>query len=199
MPDPSAPGAPDPTAAAILNAVLRVLTQKGLKGATTRAIALEAGVNEVTLFRRYGNKTGLIHAAILSRAGTVQQNAVQYTGNLEADLLHLTREYLYALETVGPVVRVMVTEFPQHPELSSVLDGPRLLFRAIAELLTRYQQAGQLQPEPIGTLLPAFIGPLVLPYLLPGVVPLILGENMPPLDPAEHVTRFLHGRKGEQP
>ena len=48
----------------ILRAFLRVVTARGLEGTTTRAVAEEAGVNEVTLFRHFGDKAGLALAAV---------------------------------------------------------------------------------------------------------------------------------------
>src|ERR1700756_735384 len=43
----------------ILDAARRVYAQHGFRGATTRLIATEAGVNEVTLFRTFGSKSTL--------------------------------------------------------------------------------------------------------------------------------------------
>lgn len=43
----------------ILDAAKRVYAQHGFRGATTRLIAIEAGVNEVTLFRTFGSKAAL--------------------------------------------------------------------------------------------------------------------------------------------
>src|SRR3954463_6180767 len=40
----------------ILQAAARVYAQHGFRGATTRLIAIEAGVNEVTLFRTFGSQ-----------------------------------------------------------------------------------------------------------------------------------------------
>ena len=48
----------------ILEAALRVFAETGYRGATTRRIAQEADVNEVTLFRHFGSKEELIHAAV---------------------------------------------------------------------------------------------------------------------------------------
>lgn len=190
----SDPPTPAPATDPLLDAALMVLAERGLKGATTRAIAERAGVNEVTLFRRYGTKTELIRAAVLRRSGLLRQNGVQYSGNLQADLTRLTREYQNALQNVGPVIRVLVMEFPRHPELKEVLDGPRQLFGEIAALLGRYQQEGQLRPEPMTSLLPAFLGPIILPHLAPDIAPLLLQGEMPGTDPETHVERFLHGR-----
>lgn len=47
----------------ILDATIKLLDQDGWKGATTKRIAVEAGVNEVTVFRKFKNKETLLKAA----------------------------------------------------------------------------------------------------------------------------------------
>jgi AcrR family transcriptional regulator len=49
----------------ILDAAARVYAKHGFKGATTRLIAIEAGVNEVTLFRTFGSKGALLEAVLI--------------------------------------------------------------------------------------------------------------------------------------
>ncbi|GAC1475532.1 MAG: hypothetical protein PVS2B1_01810 [Candidatus Dormibacteraceae bacterium] len=48
----------------IIDAFLAVVGKNGLERATTRAVAAEAGVNEVTLFRHFGDKPTLTTEAI---------------------------------------------------------------------------------------------------------------------------------------
>lgn len=48
----------------ILSAFLRLAVQRGLDGVTTREVAAEAGVNPVTLFRRFGDKNTIAVEAI---------------------------------------------------------------------------------------------------------------------------------------
>ena len=48
----------------LLEAAARVFAETGYRGATTRRIAHEAGVNEVTLFRHFGSKGDLIQEAL---------------------------------------------------------------------------------------------------------------------------------------
>lgn len=48
----------------ILEAAGRVYAKHGFRGATTRLIAMEAGVNEVTLFRTFGSKGALLEAVL---------------------------------------------------------------------------------------------------------------------------------------
>ena len=51
----------------ILGAAATVYAQYGFRGATTRLIAAEAGVNEVTLFRTFGSKAQLLQAMLHSQ------------------------------------------------------------------------------------------------------------------------------------
>lgn len=48
----------------ILEAAARVYSETGFRGTTTRRVAQEAGVNEVTLFRHFGTKEALVKAAL---------------------------------------------------------------------------------------------------------------------------------------
>jgi AcrR family transcriptional regulator len=48
----------------ILQAAALVYAQHGYRGATTRRIADEAGVNEVTVFRHFGNKSALLASVV---------------------------------------------------------------------------------------------------------------------------------------
>lgn len=49
-------------AADILAAAAELFAERGYKATTTRAIAERAGVNEVTVFRRFGSKRGILEA-----------------------------------------------------------------------------------------------------------------------------------------
>lgn len=53
----------DDTERKILDATIKILDKEGWEGATTKRIAAEAGVNEVTLFRRFKTKQLLLEAA----------------------------------------------------------------------------------------------------------------------------------------
>ncbi len=63
----------EPTRQHLLDAAARVYAEAGFRGATTRRIAEEAGVNEVTLFRTFGSKAALIEEAVRasSASGTL--------------------------------------------------------------------------------------------------------------------------------
>jgi AcrR family transcriptional regulator len=49
----------NPTEDRVLRTFLRLVAQRGIEATTTRLLAEEAGVNEVTIFRRFGDKARL--------------------------------------------------------------------------------------------------------------------------------------------
>ena len=51
----------DNTEEKIVNATFNILQKEGVTKATTKRIAKEAGVNEVTIFRKFENKNNLIN------------------------------------------------------------------------------------------------------------------------------------------
>ena len=55
--------APTETAERILTAFLKLAAERGFEATTTRAVAEEAGVNEVTIFRNFKDKATLIREA----------------------------------------------------------------------------------------------------------------------------------------
>ena len=81
----------------ILEAAFALFTSRGIDATTTREIAAAAEVNEVTLFRHFGTKDGLVRAAVEHSvpAETLPRlDDLQLTGNLQADLVTITRTVL---------------------------------------------------------------------------------------------------------
>jgi AcrR family transcriptional regulator len=102
----------------LLRAAARVFARDGLTGATTRAIAREADVNEVTLFRHFRSKQGLLKAVVQENfsAAPAQPDAAQppHTGNLRADLRDHARRYEQLLRDSLPLIRTMIGEIHHH-------------------------------------------------------------------------------------
>jgi AcrR family transcriptional regulator len=109
---------PAQTRQRIIDAAGRVFAQQGLAGATTRVIAEEAGVNEVTLFRHFQTKDRLLAEVVGQNFGPTATPdsatpALVSTPDLHADLLELGRRYQELLQTNLPLVRTMIGEI-QH-------------------------------------------------------------------------------------
>jgi AcrR family transcriptional regulator len=61
----------------ILDVAVKLFSQKGFRGTTTKEIALAAGVNEAIIFRHFATKSDLYAAIIDGKAGSANVKAVQ--------------------------------------------------------------------------------------------------------------------------
>lgn len=107
-----------------------MFARSGLAGATTRAIADEAGVNEVTIFRHFKSKDLLLAAVIGENFGTPSlpqaSPSPAVTNDLRADLIALARDYDKLLTDNLPLVRTMLGEIHHHHR-----DHERQVFKAV--------------------------------------------------------------------
>jgi len=95
----------------LLDAAARVFARKGLKGATTREIAVEAGLSEMTLFRRFGTKEKLLRAVVERFfARRIEPPAQQPPGDLRAALLHYAKLQHRLMDESLPIIRVLLGE-----------------------------------------------------------------------------------------
>ncbi len=80
----------------ILQATLSLIKKKGFRGVTTKEIAQHANVNDVTIFRHFGNKMNILDATIdeysyiPSFEKIIHEEAVW---SLEKDLQTITKIY----------------------------------------------------------------------------------------------------------
>lgn len=108
----------------LLAGALTVFSQNGLHGATTKAIAEEAKVNEVTLFRLFGTKDRLLADLLSSmvaaalQGGALESNVAQWRdADLRTNLTHFAEQYYGLLAESEAFIRAMIGEahrFPEH-------------------------------------------------------------------------------------
>lgn len=176
----------------ILDATLACILEMGLSGVTTRAIATRAGVNEVTLFRKFGNKNNLLKAVISREASLVASHDIRYTGNLTDDLTRAVTGYIELGQRRPGLIGVLMSELPRHPELIEAFEGPIAILQSGIQMILRYQQEGQLKSEhPFQTAVS-----LIAPIIVMGVARNLLpsGITPPPPNAREIVQNFLQGR-----
>jgi AcrR family transcriptional regulator len=116
----------------ITQAALGVFSRKGYASATTREIATEAGVNEVTLFRHYGNKENLLSAVIerFSVLPVINETLEhELVGEFRVDLKTIARHILAAWEERKQLIMIMMLEAQQHPEEIGLLKQVPILLR----------------------------------------------------------------------
>lgn len=109
----------------ILTAATRVYAETGFRGATTRRIAAEAGVNEITLFRHFGSKSALISEAVVAERGGVVVPALPATPvDPEAELLAWAGAHLELLRGKRSLIRTCMGDFEEHPEMMPPCGSP---------------------------------------------------------------------------
>ncbi|MBD2179071.1 TetR family transcriptional regulator [Pseudanabaena sp. FACHB-1998] len=114
-----------PTRQRIVNTALELFASKGITETTTRQIADFAQVNEVTLFRHFGNKHGLLLAVlqeclqkylVLAQVGeSLMVSDISSQSDLRRFLKYYIQSSLRALESVPELVRSLVGEAGQYP------------------------------------------------------------------------------------
>jgi AcrR family transcriptional regulator len=113
---PKVPSVKDVTLDKLQNAAGRILVRSGLKAATTRRIAAEAGLSEMTLFRRFGTKERLLSAVMdrLLLEETARVPIAQGTpGDLRTRLLECVKAQVTFINRNLPLIRIFVGD-PEH-------------------------------------------------------------------------------------
>jgi AcrR family transcriptional regulator len=128
----------------LLQAAARLYSEAGYRGATTRRIAMQAGVNEITLFRHFGNKDALMREAI-ARAGTSPLG--QMLPDRPSDPFREVREWARAhigeLRARRSLIRTCMGEIEEHPGIFSTEDSPpAVAAKSLTHYLRRLRQAG---------------------------------------------------------
>ncbi|HJP57947.1 MAG TPA: helix-turn-helix domain-containing protein [Gemmatimonadales bacterium] len=128
----------------ILAAAARVYAETGFRGATTRRIAAEAGVNEVTLFRHFGSKSSLISEAIGAERGALLLGSLpEEPADPSAELTAWAEAVLELLREKRALIRTCMGDFEEHPEMMPPCGSPTArAAEALCEYVERLRRAG---------------------------------------------------------
>ena len=125
----------------ILEAAGRVYAKHGFRGATTRLIANEAGVNEVTLFRTFGSKSALIDAVLCQQhASAPQPELPDAPVDPLAELTAWVQTNLERVREIRPLLIHSMGEIDERPEAAEFACRGRQM---VHESITRYIRALQ--------------------------------------------------------
>jgi AcrR family transcriptional regulator len=116
---PSPGGSADLTEKRILAAAELVFSRDGFQGATTREIALQAGVNEVTIFRHFHTREELLGATLehgCAAFDTLIQLEEIWKGELADGLERYVRETFSVVKQREAIVRAFIGEARFLPE-----------------------------------------------------------------------------------
>lgn len=182
----------------IKQAAIRVFAQKGFNGATTKQIALEAGVAEGTIFRYFKTKKDILLSLVRpyiieSLADTLKESA----GKPDEVVLNLiAQNRLKLFKQNRDLVRLLCTEAQFHPELREefmeniIMPAVGILERYIDEKITQgvYKD---LDPKVAARVFVGMVGIFVL------WKEFLFGDKHVVFDEQEFITNmvdiFLHG------
>ena len=132
----------------IFETAAHLFRTQGYARTTTQAIAEQAGVAEVTLFRHFGNKQKLFQAVAdqLSGSALMTKIAFRLTGDYHADLLLIGQHVLSGLIAQRETIRLLMFEASHFPEVQeAVTQNPRKLRLMLSNYFQEQIEEGKVQ------------------------------------------------------
>ncbi|MEM9540218.1 MAG: TetR family transcriptional regulator [Cyanobacteria bacterium P01_E01_bin.42] len=138
----------------LIQAAVELFVSQGIGNTTTRQIANLAEVNEVTLFRNFGNKYGLLLAAIEESPAFIdlEKTLLQRfapSGAGETTPREYASNLLHSLEAMPELFRSLIGEAEGYPEENRRAIGKRFqeIARHIADYLAATLPESQVSPD----------------------------------------------------
>ncbi len=149
----------------LLEATLKLISEKGYLGATTREISRQAGVTELTLFRHFGTKERLFEELLnsytfLPRLKEILPELDQLP--YEDALTLIAMNFLLTLKERKPMIKILLTEIHLYPEkirnaYSAIVNESRA---TLGSYFTTLQKKGVMRSVPPESAVRAFMGML---------------------------------------
>jgi len=162
----------------ILDAAKKVYAQHGFRGATTRLIAIEAGVNEVTLFRTFGSKAALFEALMQEHSAA---SPIPDLPDLPVDPVREMTEWcaaiLHHLRENRSLIRTSFGEIEDRPAAAvSMCEGPNCAGAILRGYANRLQSMGIAAydadtPTAVAMLMSSMIGDAISRDVMPSAFP----------------------------
>ncbi len=136
--------------AAIIDAATRAFFAHGYLAASIEAIAADAGVSKVTIYAHFGDKAGLLTAAVESQCTLIREHLTldESPGPLRERLTEfgLAMTAFLSRPEIIQFERRIAAETEREPELGRrfLEAGPRRMHLALADLIARAQASGEL-------------------------------------------------------
>jgi AcrR family transcriptional regulator len=128
----------------ILDAAKKIYALHGFRGATTRLIAIEAGVNEVTLFRTFGSKAALFEAVMSAHVANAPiPELPDIPEDPEREMTDWVDAVLSHMRENRALIRKSFGEIEDRPEAAiSMCEGPNCAGMILTDYLMRLQSMG---------------------------------------------------------
>ena len=177
----------------IIAATKRVYAAHGFRGATTRLIAIEAGVNEVTLFRTFGSKAALFQELMRDLASTNEVVALpEDPKDPERELTEWCAATLSQMREARSFIRKSIAELEERPDAAfSACEGSNCSGQMLMDYTNRLAVRGLADPEAdsftaVAMFMSALFGDAMCRELMPDGFPQPVEDA-----PAKYVRTFM--------
>jgi AcrR family transcriptional regulator len=177
----------------ILDAAKKVYAQHGFRGATTRLIAIEAGVNEVTLFRTFGSKAALFEALMQAHvAASPIPDLPDIPIDAEREMTEWCGAVLHHLRENRSLIRTSFGEIEDRPAAAvSMCEGPNCAGAILSGYANRLQSMSIAAADAdtstaVAMLMSSMIGDAISRDVMPSAFPQPESEA-----PARYVRVFM--------
>ena len=137
----------DKTQEKIINAATKLIIEKGYAATTTKQIAKEAGVNECTLFRRFGEKKEILLAALaLPQWNPALREAdFEAKGSVKKDLTAWAEIYMdrYTIDMMRLAAGLRSSDLTSE-EMAPVTLAPQLFISVLEKYFLELMKKGKL-------------------------------------------------------
>lgn len=145
----------------ILQAAISLVKKKGFQGVTTREIARQAKVNEVTIFRHFGNKMNILNTIIDEYSYIPSFEKVvneEVIWNLKEDLQTITKLYFTFFKKNDDIIKITYKELGNFPELDKKITViPLQLKELLVQYFDKMQELNKIKECDSNAIASAFI------------------------------------------
>src|SRR5579862_5294770 len=177
----------------ILDAAKRVYAKHGFRGATTRLIAIEADVNEVTIFRTFGSKAALFDSLMHSHLAASPVPALpDEPVHPEAEIIRWCSAVLAHMRENRSLLRKSIGELEERPDDAvSMCEGPHCAGMLLTDYILRLQATGLADDDAdVSTAVAMLMSSLYGDALMRDIIPTAFPQPAEAA-PARYVTTML--------
>jgi AcrR family transcriptional regulator len=132
----------------LLEVTARIFAEAGYHGTTTRRIAQEAEINEVTLFRHFGTKEALIQEALRLRGVRNRPMLDQNAADPAEELYRWSVALFFHFYGHRNLIRRLMADMVERPEIAPTFcEDSSEEFVQLARYLERLKREGAAAPD----------------------------------------------------
>jgi len=94
----------------IIQATIKLISEKGIQGFTTKNLSAEIGISEPAIYRHFLGKTEILHTML-----------EQFQVSLSENLMQIVQSEFKAIEKINAILNQLLTRFTENPSYVSVI------------------------------------------------------------------------------